>query len=439
MRNSIGWVCLAIAALAVAAGDASAQTEIQWWHAMTGANNDVIVNLAKFNASRRTTRSSRPQGRLSGHHERRHRRVPRRQRPAHHAGIRGRHRHHDVGDRCREAGARADEGSGWRSTPRSTCRPSPATIRRPRARCSPCPSIRPHRHVVQQGQLQEGRARSPTSHPRHGPRCSTRQRSSRPPAIPTAAYGNAWVTWVNLEQLSPGDAALGTKANGMDGWDTVLKLQQHRCGVEHLENLVELQKDGTLRHRGAPATGEGRFTSGECADLSDLLRHSSATSGPMPSSRGAMRPMPYYPGRRRRAQNPSSGGLAVGHGQQERTGTQRRPQVLPTFLSDTDRQVELHKKSGYLPITKAAYAKTKAVGYYKETPYLETPLLELTNKEPTENSRGCARRHGAAARRVGRGVRGRAVGKKTPRRRSTRRLPRQPMLRQFERVCRSRT
>ena len=31
---------------------AFAQTELQWWHAMTGANNDVIVKLATdFNAS----------------------------------------------------------------------------------------------------------------------------------------------------------------------------------------------------------------------------------------------------------------------------------------------------------------------------------------------------------------------------------------------------
>src|SRR5262249_12202129 len=59
-----------------------------------------------------------------------------------------------------------------------------------------------------------------------------------------------------------------------------------------------------------------------------------------------------------------------------------------TFLSDTDRQVAIHKASGYLPITKAAYAKTKESGYYKDAPYLETPLFELTNKEPTENSRG---------------------------------------------------
>jgi sn-glycerol 3-phosphate transport system substrate-binding protein len=59
-----------------------------------------------------------------------------------------------------------------------------------------------------------------------------------------------------------------------------------------------------------------------------------------------------------------------------------------SFLSDTDRQVAIHKASGYLPITKAAYAKAKEQGFYKEQPYLETPLLELTNKAPTDNSRG---------------------------------------------------
>ncbi|MBL8672705.1 MAG: extracellular solute-binding protein, partial [Alphaproteobacteria bacterium] len=41
------------AAMALAApGTVQAQTEIHWWHAMTGANNDVIVKLATdFNAS----------------------------------------------------------------------------------------------------------------------------------------------------------------------------------------------------------------------------------------------------------------------------------------------------------------------------------------------------------------------------------------------------
>src|SRR5947209_5252986 len=41
-----------IAALFATVSAARAATEIQWWHAMTGANNDVVVQLAEeFNAS----------------------------------------------------------------------------------------------------------------------------------------------------------------------------------------------------------------------------------------------------------------------------------------------------------------------------------------------------------------------------------------------------
>ena len=35
-----------------------------------------------------------------------------------------------------------------------------------------------------------------------------------------------------------------------------------------------------------------------------------------------------------------------------------------------------------------AYEKVKASGFYKDKPYLETPILELTNKTPTDNSKG---------------------------------------------------
>jgi sn-glycerol 3-phosphate transport system substrate-binding protein len=98
--------------------------------------------------------------------------------------------------------------------------------------------------------------------------------------------------------------------------------------------------------------------------------------------------MPYYPDQKDAPQNSIIGGASLwvmgGKKPEEYKGVAK----FLTFLSDTDRQVEIHKASGYLPITKAAYAKTKQSGYYKEFPYLETPLLELTNKEPTENSRG---------------------------------------------------
>ncbi len=50
--GKLGW--LAAGAMFFAASEAAAQTEIQWWHAMTGANNNVIVKLAdEFNASQK--------------------------------------------------------------------------------------------------------------------------------------------------------------------------------------------------------------------------------------------------------------------------------------------------------------------------------------------------------------------------------------------------
>jgi sn-glycerol 3-phosphate transport system substrate-binding protein len=98
--------------------------------------------------------------------------------------------------------------------------------------------------------------------------------------------------------------------------------------------------------------------------------------------------MPYWPDQKDAPQNSIIGGASLwvmgGKKPEEYKGVAK----FFTFLSDTDRQAKLHQESGYLPITKAAYEKTKASGFYEKTPIPETPLKELTNKEPTENSRG---------------------------------------------------
>ena len=203
----------------------------------------------------------------------------------------------------------------------------------------------------------------------------------------TCGFSNAWVTWVNLEQLSAWhNLPLATKANGLDGFDTVLEFNGP-LQVKHLETLIELQKDKTYDYSGRTNTGEGRFTSGECP----IFMTSSAFFGNVKANAKfdwTNAPMPYYPDQKGAPQNSIIGGASMwvmgGKTPAEYKGVAK----FLAFLSDTDRQVETHKTTGYLPITKAAYAKAKAEGYYKDQPYLETPLLELTNKEPTANSRG---------------------------------------------------
>jgi sn-glycerol 3-phosphate transport system substrate-binding protein len=59
-----------------------------------------------------------------------------------------------------------------------------------------------------------------------------------------------------------------------------------------------------------------------------------------------------------------------------------------TYISKLDVQVVNHQKTGYLPITLAAYEETKKSGFYDKNPARETPVKQLLNKAPTENSMG---------------------------------------------------
>jgi sn-glycerol 3-phosphate transport system substrate-binding protein len=203
----------------------------------------------------------------------------------------------------------------------------------------------------------------------------------------TCGFSNAWATWAHIEQFSAWhNVAIGSKANGLDGFDTVLDFNGP-LQVKHLQNLIDLQKDKTYDYAGRANAGEARFGSGECAIFL-------TSSGYYGTAKGTAKfdftsaPMPYYPEVTGAPQNSIIGGASLwvmgGKKPEEYKGIAK----FFTFLSDTDRQVKLHQESGYLPITKAAYEKTKASGFYEKNPTLETPLKELTNKEPTENSRG---------------------------------------------------
>ena len=204
---------------------------------------------------------------------------------------------------------------------------------------------------------------------------------------PTCGFSNAWASWVLIEQFSAWhNIPIGTKANGLDGFDTKLEFNTP-LHERLLSKLAELQKDKTYDYSGRANSGEGRFTSGECPIfLTSIGFYGNVRANAKFAYTAA--PMPYYPDVKGAPQNSIIGGASLwvmgGKSAAEYKGVAK----FLSFLSETDRQIELHKKSGYLPITKAAYAKVKGEGFYKENPILEVPLLELTNKEPTDNSRG---------------------------------------------------
>src|ERR1700736_2239763 len=111
---------------------------------------------------------------------------------------------------------------------------------------------------------------------------------------PTCGFSTAWGSWGLIEQFSAWhNVPIGSKANGLDGFDTVLEFNTP-LETKLLENLVELQKDKSFDYSGRTNTGEGRFTSGECP----MFMTSSAF---YPSVKANAKfnytavPMPYFP------------------------------------------------------------------------------------------------------------------------------------------------
>jgi sn-glycerol 3-phosphate transport system substrate-binding protein len=203
----------------------------------------------------------------------------------------------------------------------------------------------------------------------------------------TCGISTGWTTWANIEELSAWhNISLSTKANGLDGFDTELKFN-NPVVVKHLENLVELQKDKTFDYSGRTNQGEGRFTSGECP----LFLTSSAFLGNVKANAKfafSVAPMPYYPDVAGAPQNSIIGGASLwvmgGKSDEEYKGIAK----FMTYLSKPDVQAWWHQETGYLPITPAAYELSRKQGFYEKNPSSEVGILELTNKAPTENSRG---------------------------------------------------
>ena len=205
--------------------------------------------------------------------------------------------------------------------------------------------------------------------------------------IATCGFSTAWTTWANIEQFSAWhNVPLSTKANGLDGFDTELKFNRP-LHVKHLQNLIDLQKDKTFDYSGRTNTGEGRFTSGECP----LFLTSSGFYGNVKgnakfdSAPRRCRTTPTSKARRR-TRSSAAPRLWVmgGKSDDEYKGVAK----FFTFLSDTDRQAKLHQETGYLPITRGGLRQDQGVRLLRQEPRPRDALLELTNKEPTENSRG---------------------------------------------------
>jgi sn-glycerol 3-phosphate transport system substrate-binding protein len=200
-------------------------------------------------------------------------------------------------------------------------------------------------------------------------------------------YTTGWPSWVHVENFSAWhNLPIGTMENGIAGLGTKFTINspQH---VEHLQMLVDFAKNGWFTYAGRRNEAEARFFSGECA----MLTSSSAAQGNIRKNAKfefSVNFLPYNDAIKGAPQNSIIGGASLwvlsGKPANENKGVAQ----FFNYLSAADLQSQWHKDSGYVPITNAAAELTKASGYYEQNPGTDIAVKQLNFKAPTANSKG---------------------------------------------------
>lgn len=197
----------------------------------------------------------------------------------------------------------------------------------------------------------------------------------------------AWQSWVHLENLSAyHNVPFATEGNGFSSVKTELAFNNPAV-VKHLDNMGRWAKDGLFIYSGRRNEGGARFRAGECA----MFTESSAGYAGVKSEAEfdfSIAPLPYYDDVEGAPQNTIIGGASLWVMQGKSDEQYEAAADFLNFLSTSDIQAKWHQDTGYLPITMAAYEQTKAEGYYDENPGTDIAIIQMTGKEPTENSKG---------------------------------------------------
>ena len=197
----------------------------------------------------------------------------------------------------------------------------------------------------------------------------------------------AWQSWVHLENFSAyHDTPFATKDNGFGGVDTELAFNSP-AQVAHIGAMGQWAKDGKFIYAGRRNEGGANFRAGECAFFTES---SAGYAGIKAEAQFnfEVHPLPYWKAVAAEPQNTIIGGASLwvmeGHEAEEYKGVA----AFLNFLSSSEIQAKWHQDTGYLPITAEAGDLTKSQGFYDANPGTDISVMQMTAKEPTGNSKG---------------------------------------------------
>jgi sn-glycerol 3-phosphate transport system substrate-binding protein len=199
-------------------------------------------------------------------------------------------------------------------------------------------------------------------------------------------FTTAWQGWTQLESFSAWhNVEFATKNNGLSGLDARMKVNSP-LHVRHIENLGNMAKQGLFVYKGRGNVPEASFISGECA----MVTTSAGFYGNVAKNAKfgyALGTMPFYPDVAGAPQNTVIGGASLWVMAGKKPAEYKGIAKFFSYLSSPEVQSASHKRTGYLPITNAAFKLTEASGFYKEKPGTDIAVSQMIRKV-TDKSRG---------------------------------------------------
>jgi len=203
------------------------------------------------------------------------------------------------------------------------------------------------------------------------------------------AFTTAWISWIHTENFNAlHDLPYATLENGFGGLGSEFTMNNEHL-ARHWDNLARWQQEGLFRY-GGPEGGpdaQPAFLSGECA----IFMNSSAGRAAVVANAEfdvGFAPLPYYDDVIESPLNSIIGGATLwvlqGRPAEEYAGVA----AFFEYLSSPEVQASWHQDTGYLPITTAAYELGQEQGYYEANPGSDVSINQLTRTEPTPNSKG---------------------------------------------------
>lgn len=200
-------------------------------------------------------------------------------------------------------------------------------------------------------------------------------------------FTTGWQSWVQLENYGAWhNIPFATLENGFGGLDTEL-LVNSDLHERHIQQMADWQKENVFKYGGRRGEPNPLFINGEAAFLMNSSAYYASVKEGSKQEFGISM-LPYYEDVEGAPQNSIIGGATLwvmkGHADKDNEGVAK----FFTYLSSPEVQADWHQFTGYVPITKAAYELSKKQGFYEENPGTDVAIKQLTLNAPTPHSKG---------------------------------------------------